>query len=101
LRLGQDRLYNYHKPGKRENRVKLAAMAGLPRLKISGLGWDETGETHDIEEARYFPFDSEVTISVDGTVVNSFEELVQLAKQELYRDRDFVEVLFMPVIYGG
>jgi hypothetical protein len=76
-------------------------MNNLPRLRVSGLGWDETGKLIDFQQARYFPFSQDLIITVDGEVVNSYEEMTRLAAGGLWPDRPFLEVVFLPVIVGG
>jgi hypothetical protein len=38
---------------------------------------------------------------VEGEVMHSYEELVQLASQDHYKDRDFLEVRVETIIGGG
>ncbi len=40
-------------------------------------------------------------ILVEGQRVHSYEELVQLAGQDKYRNQEFIKVLLMPLIVGG
>ena len=76
-------------------------MNKLPRLKISGLGWEAAGKLLDFEQAKYFPYSHDLIISVEDQVVNSFEEMVQLVARGPLKDKDYVEVIFLPVIVGG
>ncbi len=76
-------------------------MQTLPKLKVCGLGWDETGEIIDFQQARYFPFSQDLIITLDGQVVNSFEEMTLLAASHQCQGKSFLEVVFLPVIVGG
>ena len=76
-------------------------MNELPRLKISGLGWENAGQLLDFEQAKYFPYSQDLIISVEDQVVNSFEEMVQLVTRGPLKNKDYVEVIFLPVIVGG
>ncbi len=76
-------------------------MEKLPKLKISGLGWDATEGLHNLEEAQYFSFNEDMIVTVEDQVVNSYEEIVQLASREPFKDREYLEVIFLPVIVGG
>lgn len=42
-----------------------------------------------------------VMVLFDGRRVHSYEELVQLAGQDGYRDRETVELVILPIIEGG
>ena len=77
-------------------------MKKTPKLKVEGLGWDETKEMCDFDQARYFPYESlDLVIVVEGEVVRSYEEFAALAEREDHRDKVFLDVKFLPVIAGG
>jgi hypothetical protein len=38
---------------------------------------------------------------VEGEVIHSYEELIRLASQDRYKDRDFLEVQMETVVAGG
>jgi hypothetical protein len=76
-------------------------MCNLPKLKVAGLGWDVSGKLIEFQEARYFPFSQDLIITVEDQVVNSYEELISLATVEPFRDKPYLEVVFLPVIVGG
>ncbi len=72
----------------------------LPKLKVSRPWHPE--ETFDIEDAQHFPFDEMGTIvAVEGQVIKSYKELVQLVAQDCYKDKEFVGVLIGPAAIGG
>ncbi len=56
-----------------------------------------------VEQAKYrFRYGDEVLVFVEGHLVNSYEELVQLASQDDYKDREFLEVVLLYAeIVGG
>ena len=76
-------------------------MQNLPKLKVSGLGWDQGDELLDFQQARYFPFSQDLIITLDGQVVNSYEEMTLLAASRPYQHKPCLEVVFLPVIVGG
>jgi hypothetical protein len=76
-------------------------MNNLPKLKVSGLGWDEVGKLIDFQQACYFPFSQDLIITVDGQVVDSYEAMVHLAGAGTWLDKPYLEVVFLPVIVGG
>jgi hypothetical protein len=76
-------------------------MSFVPKLKISGLGWGESGELYDFERAQYLPFDRDMVITADNNIIHSYEDLVELSKSEPFRTREFLEITFLPIIVGG
>ncbi len=79
-------------------------MPRLPKLKLKKTPLFPHEEIRDLEEAKDFlPFVYGVLIVVEGHEIKSYEELVQLASQDGYRDKEFleVEVLLFLTIPGG
>ena len=76
-------------------------MTKLPKLKVKGLGWDVSKEICDFEQAKYFPFGHDVVIVVEGQVIRSYDDIIQLVAQDRYKDKEFLEVMFLPIIVGG
>ena len=77
-------------------------MAGTTILKVN-MPWYPFQETYNLEPARYLLFSSPgPIIVVEGHVVNSYEELVRLASQEFYRNKEYLEVhMYSGAIGGG
>ncbi len=80
-------------------------MSKLPKLKLRNhLGYS-LGEIPDFEEASSSLFSTNQRIRtlvvVDGKAINSYDELVQLAAQSCYKDKEFLEVVLIPVSCGG
>ena len=73
----------------------------MPKLKVDGLGWDNSSELVDFEQARYFPYSEELIITVEDQVVSSYDDLVRLAAGDSYKDKEYLEVVFLPMIVGG
>ena len=73
----------------------------LPKLKVKGLGWDAAKETCDFDQAKFFPYQRDLVIVVEQNVVRSYDDLIKLASQDPYKDKEFLEVQFLPVIVGG
>ncbi len=76
-------------------------MTKAPKLKVKGLGWDVAEEVRDFEQARYFPFGSDVIIVVEDEVIRSYDDLVQLVAKGRFKDKEYLEVMFLPIIVGG
>jgi len=69
---------------------------------VEGLDWAVTKKMCDFEQARSFPYDSrDLTIVVEQQVIRSYEDLLKLVSHEDYKERDILNVKFLPVIVGG
>ena len=78
-------------------------MSKLPKLIVQPP-FTYGGENYicNLEEAKYrFDFNPLLIVAVEMQVVNSYEELVQLANQEHYRDKEFLKVMILQHIEGG
>ena len=74
-------------------------MSKLPKLKlIMPTGHDKFREIEEVE--NFFP-DWGMRVLVEGQMVNSYEELVELASQDKYKNKEFLEVTLLPIIVGG
>jgi len=79
-------------------------MSDLPILKVKWLGQPLQERTIDFEKAKHIlPFGSPATLSitVEGQMINSYDELVQLATEKHYRDKQFLEVVVIASVAGG
>ncbi len=79
-------------------------MSKLPKLKITTVFGYPLEEIRDIEHAKYLPFGdyvSGVIVVVEGQVIDSYEKLVQIAAQDDYKGKEFLEVIIAPVVLGG
>ena len=77
-------------------------MSEFPKLKVTHLiDGQRSEEIFDFEQAPQFLFNYDVIVAVEGEVVRTYEELVQLATRDNFKDRDFLEVQMETVIAGG
>ena len=78
-------------------------MYKLPKLKVKRPVGHPSEEIREFEQGRYFLFSygDGVFVVVEGQVINSYEELIQLAAQDCYKDKEFLEVIIVPEISGG
>lgn len=78
-------------------------MSSLPKLKVKSLlEFEDKTDICDLEQAKNrFEYGSETIILVEGEVVNSHEELVQLANRDQYQNTELLEVVLLPFIVGG
>ena len=54
-----------------------------------------------LEQARtYLNFKNGI-FQVDGQRIGSYEELVHLASQEKYRNREYIDLVFISMVAGG
>ena len=78
-------------------------MSSLSKLKIKLPYVNASEEFCDLEQAKHrFNYGHEAfLIEVEGQLINSYEELLQLAKRDCYKDKEFLDVLLVPIIGGG
>ena len=79
-------------------------MSELPKLRIKWLTQPFREKDVEFEKARSsLPFDSPYTTSItlEGQVIKSYDELVQLASDERYRGKPFLEVVVIAPVGGG
>ncbi len=73
----------------------------LPKLKIKLPSGDPDEFVCDLEEARNYLNFSEGIFLVEGQGVHTYDELVQVATRDIYKDKEFIEVKFLQYIGGG
>ena len=78
-------------------------MSRLPKLKLKKPFGYPLEEIRDFEQAQYFLFSygASAIVIVEGQEINSYEELVQLAAQDRYKDKELLEVELLPAVIGG
>jgi len=78
-------------------------VSGLPKLRIKLPYVNVSEEFCDLEQAKHrFNYGNEAfLIVVDGQLINSYEELLQLAELDCYKDKEFLDVLLLPIAGGG
>ena len=77
-------------------------MSRFPKLKVTH--WVDTQasqEVIDFDQAPHFLFNYDVIVAVEGEVIHSYADLVQLASQDRFKDRDFLDVQMETVVAGG
>ncbi len=76
-------------------------MSKLPKLKVKRYYGYPPEEIRDLEQAQYMLFDDQSVVLVENQITSSYEELMEIATQECYRDKEFLEVLLFPSFIGG
>jgi hypothetical protein len=76
-------------------------MSKLPKLKLIMPHKQQAEEIRDFEEAEKFLSNWGMLVVVEGQVINSYQELVKLANQDSYKNKEFLEVTVIPFIEGG
>ncbi len=77
-------------------------MSKLPKLKVKYSWGYPTEEIMDLEEARYrFQFDGDTVHLIEGELVPSYAELVELASQDKYKDIELIEVVLVASMVTG
>jgi hypothetical protein len=76
-------------------------MAKSPKIKIKLPPGYPAEDAFELEEAKSrLNFDKGM-ILVDGQRVKSYEDLVRLAKQDKYKNKEFIEVDVILLVAGG
>ena len=78
-------------------------MHRLPKLKVKRPVGYPSEEIREFEQGKYFLFSygDGTFVVVEGRVINSYEELIQLATQDCYKDKEFLEVIIVTEMSGG
>ena len=78
-------------------------MEKLPKLRIKPPSPNGAEDVFDFEQAQYrFNWGHEpFLILVENRPVASYEELVELANQDRFREKEFLEVELQPLLAGG
>ncbi len=77
-------------------------MSELPKLNIKSPFPHAQG-TFDLEQAKdiLFRYGDRTIVTVEGQRVYSYDELVQLAAQDCYKDKEFLEAMVLPSLAAG
>ena len=80
-------------------------MPKLPKLKVKwwSIGYAEEETICDFEQAKEVVFGHglDIIVSVEGQMIASYEELVQLVAQEQYKDKEALEVILVATAIPG
>ena len=72
----------------------------MPKLLIKVFG-DPGEDICELEDAKYLLDFASQIIVIDGQNIRSFDELVEIASQEKYRNQEFIEVVQVSAVTGG
>lgn len=76
-------------------------MSRIPKLKINLPSGDQSEYICELEEAKYCLNFNEGVFLVEGQGVRSYDELVNIATQDKYKNKEFLEVKLLHIIGGG
>ena len=77
-------------------------MSRFPKLRVThSIDGQLSQELLDFEQAPHFLFHYDVIVAVEGEVIKSYEELIEIASRDRYRDREVLDVQLETVIAGG
>jgi len=72
----------------------------MPKLLIKVFG-DPGEDICELEEAKYLLDFAGQIIVIDGQQIRSYDELVNIASQEKYKNQELIEVVQVPAVTGG
>lgn len=68
----------------------------LPKLRVRTYPENSDDKIRDFERAKEFPFLlNDSLILVEGQVITSYDEFLQLAAQDSYRNSEFLDVVIL------
>jgi len=77
-------------------------MSTLPKLKIKIPFGYPNEDICDLEQARYrFNFSSGAVILVEGQAVKSYDELLEIANRDEYKDREYLDAALLTDLASG
>ena len=79
----------------------VSKMAKSPKLKIKNTLHNVSEGVHELEKGRDLPFCEHILIVVEDYVINTYEELLDLAAQDNYKDKEFLDVKILDVLSDG
>jgi hypothetical protein len=77
-----------------------AEISKPPKLIIKVFG-QPIEDVCELEQASYMLNFETGIVLVEKQRVRSYDELVQQATQDKYKDREYIEVVLLPTIVGG
>jgi hypothetical protein len=76
-------------------------MPRLPKIKLKLPSGNPDEYVFNLEEARQYLNFHEGVFTIEGQGVQSYDELVLMASQDKYRDKEFIEIKLLQPIDGG
>ena len=76
-------------------------MSNLPKLKVKKQAWNDNSEIMEFEQAKTFPYEEEIVISVEGTQIGSYRDLLEFASRDDQKGKEYLEIMILPMILGG
>jgi hypothetical protein len=75
----------------------------FPKLRIKPLSSHGVEDICDLQEAKHrFNWGHEpFLILVEKKPISSYEQLIELAKQSPFKDKEFLEIELQPLLAGG
>ncbi len=73
-------------------------MSAKLKIKVVGVAGDNICE---VEQARYIFSLGGRIVMVEGEQVKSYDDLVRLVALDKYRNKEFIELVLVPVVMGG
>jgi hypothetical protein len=76
-------------------------MSRLPKVKIKLPSGDPSEYIFELEQVRQYLNFNEGVFMADGQGIQSFDELMYIASQDKYKDKEFIVVEWLLIIGGG
>jgi hypothetical protein len=76
-------------------------MSPPPKLKIKLPQGNSVEYIYELEEARHVLDFSQGVFIIEGQSVNSYDELLNIASQDHFKDKEYLEVEWLHMVGGG
>jgi hypothetical protein len=76
-------------------------LESYPKMRIIRESIENPVEIWDFEQAENLPFGKQQIVVVEGNLVNSYNEFLKLFKNREYQNKEYLEILLLPLVFGG
>jgi hypothetical protein len=76
-------------------------MSRLPKIRIKLPSGNPGEYIYELEQARDFLNFREGVFVIDGQGVQSYDDLVRIATQDKYKDKEIIDIVLLHLIDGG
>lgn len=76
----------------------------MPKVRVKSLLYGESKKsdtTYDLEMVKKHFDEGDAVVVVEGRLISSYDDLVNLLAQDQYKDKEPVEIMLVPIIEGG
>jgi hypothetical protein len=72
-----------------------------PKLQVKRESRENSAEILDFNQAISLPFGKGYIVVIEGHLVNSYDEFINLCEIGKFKNKEYLDVLILPLIFGG